>query len=104
MQVMAYLEAFADQFNLRPLIRFNTRVVRLEQRTQLHIHAEHEQDTSCSGQTEGPRQPRGQAGWRVISEPVCTAEKQVGRLRLVSPCCLQLNYQAMTTSPAISWQ
>ena len=80
MQVLAYLEAFADQFDLRPLIRFNTQVVRLEQSTQPHHHAEHEQNRDCSGQTEQPKTQTGQASWRVISEPASSAERQVGRL------------------------
>ncbi len=80
MQVLAYLEAFADQFDLRPLIRFDTQVVRLEQSMQPHNHAEHEQDRDCSGQTQVPKRQTVQAGWRVISEPASSAERQVGRL------------------------
>ena len=83
MQVMAYLEAFADHFNLRPFIRFNTQVVRLEQSTQAHNHAEHEQNRKqCGGQTKGPGLQRGQAGWRVISKPASTMKRQVRRLHL----------------------
>ena len=93
MQVLAYLEAFADQFDLRPLIRFNTQVVRLEQCTQSLIYAEHEQDKNSSGQTERPKTQTGQAGWRVISEPASSAERQVGRLCQVSPYCPQLTIE-----------
>ena len=80
MQVLAYLEAFADHFNLRPLIRFNTQVVRLEQSTQPRHCAEHKQNRDCCGQTERPERQTGQAAWRVISEPASSAERQVGRL------------------------
>ena len=93
MQVLAYLEAFADQYSLRPLIRFSTQVVRLEQSLQSHIHAEHEQSRDCSGKGERPKMQTGQATWRVISEPASSTERQVGRLCQVSPYCPQLTIE-----------
>ena len=93
MQVLAYLEAFADQYSLRPLIRFSTQVVRLEQSSQSHNHAEHEQNGDCSGKTEWPKMQTGQAGWRVISEPASSAERQVGRLHWLSPYCPHLSIE-----------
>ena len=73
--MLAYIEAFADRFNLRPLVRFTTRVVRLD-------HARHgkpnpERDEQCcagssgDGQTEESLQGR----WTVVSQAADAAEQ-----------------------------
>jgi len=82
-QVLAYLEAFADRFHLQPLIRFNTRVVRLDH-AQHGTHVPHQNGHSSSSnpqheQIEGNAHDR----WTVVSQPA-DAGKQV---RILSSAC-----------------
>ncbi|CAL5222037.1 g4330 [Coccomyxa viridis] len=72
-EVLAYMEAFADHFNLRPLVRFSTHVVRLD-------HAQHgrlqEDRHCCSGSASNEhKKDNVRAKWTVVSRPADSAEK-----------------------------
>lgn len=70
------MEAFADHFNLRPLVRFSTHVVRLD-------HAQHgrlqEDRHCCSGSASNEhKKDNVRAKWTVVSRPADSAEKVRG--------------------------
>lgn len=62
-QVRAYLNAFADAFDLKRLVRFSTKVLRTEPIISDAAFPGKTIDASCKALTQGPR-------WRLFSAPV----------------------------------
>lgn len=74
-QVLAFLEAFTEEYGLRPLIRFDTRVVNME---PLH-RSEYQQENTNGLPSKGRESPivHSPPQWVITSEPVSTLDGQV---------------------------
>ncbi len=72
--MLAFLEAFTEEYGLRPLIRFGTRVIHIEPLSG----SEHQHITTngipSNGRTHDVYSP---PQWAVTSEPVSASEGQV---------------------------
>ena len=72
------MEAFADHFNLRPLVRFNTHVVRLDH-PQHGKHTLQEGRHCCSASSSNEQKDDSRREkWAVVSRPADSAEKVRG--------------------------
>ena len=71
------MEAFADHFNLRPLVRFNTHVVRLDHAQQGRQTLQEDRNC-CSSSTGNGQKESTWKGWTVVSRPADSADKVRG--------------------------